>query len=57
MISQDISRNIAIHRFMARRLGRFCPVFETPLRMKAQAYAYLRDNRARLTRQYFPELS
>ena len=34
--------------------GALCPVFETPLRTKAEAYPNLRDYSARLTKQYFP---
>jgi glutathione S-transferase len=34
--------------------GALCPVFETPLRTKAEAYPNLRDYCTRLTQQYFP---
>ncbi len=35
--------------------GALCPLFETPLRTKAETYANLRDYCARLAKQYFPE--
>ncbi len=34
--------------------GALCPVFDTPLRSKAEAYPNLRDYCTRLTQQYFP---
>jgi glutathione S-transferase len=34
--------------------GALCPLFETPLRTKAEAYPNLRDYCTRLTQQYFP---
>ncbi len=37
--------------------GSLCPIFETPLRAKAEAYPNLRDYCARLTQQFFPALA
>ena len=34
--------------------GALCPVFETPLRTKAESYPNLRDYYTRLTQQHFP---
>ncbi|MGO9543341.1 MAG: glutathione S-transferase family protein [Rhodomicrobium sp.] len=34
--------------------GSLCPVFDTPLRTKAEAYANLRSYSERLTQQFFP---
>jgi glutathione S-transferase len=37
--------------------GALCPIFETPLRLKAEAYPNLRNYCARLTQQFFPEIA